>query len=148
MIAYILINMVLVLIVFLVITKAKSNEEYRVEYSEFLSKYEGLEFFCYTNREKFQDIIEEKILPNLNKSIHIIKLVGKEPNTNLDKRFISHALYRLNNIGFPNVMKIVNGQFLDISLHNEIYNCINNKKEYELENLVNEKLEILRKKGK
>ena len=148
MITYIFLAGFLVLVIFLTYSGAQANKKFKLEHSEFLSKHEGLEVFCYTNREKFQNIIEEELLPNLDESISIVKLIGKEPNTNLDKRFISYALYRLNNIGFPNVMKIVNGQFLDISLHNEIYNGINNKKQKELVSLVNEKLEILREHGK
>jgi hypothetical protein len=145
---YSLLALILGLIFWFSFSGKEAKNKFNVKYSEFLTENEGLEIFCYTNREKFEDTIEEKILPNLDESISIIKLVGKEPNTNLDKKFISHALNRLNNIGFPNVMKIVNGQFLDISLHNEIYNCINNKKEKELVGLVNEKLEILRENDK
>jgi hypothetical protein len=147
MITYILLVGFLVFVFFLAYSGAQAKKKFKLEYSEFLAKNEGLELFCYTNREKFQNIIEEKLLPNLDESISFVKLIGKEPNADLDKKFISYALCRLNNIGFPNVMKIVNDQFLDISLHNEIYNCINNKKQKELVSLVNEKLKILRDHG-
>jgi hypothetical protein len=122
----------------------KDKKQFELEYSEFLSKNEGMELFCYTNREKFEKVIETKILPSLDESIHVVKLIGKEATTNLDKKYISHALYRIKNIGFPNVMRVVNGQLLDVSLHSEIYNSINNEKSEELVGLVNSKIELLR----
>lgn len=129
-------------------SNVKSTKKFELEYSEFLIENEGMEVFCYTNREKFQTIIERDVLPNLAESVHIIKLEGKEPNTNLNKEFISYALNRLENIGFPCVMKVVNGQFLDISLHHEIYNSINNRKRKGLSKLVNDNLIKLDLKSK
>ena len=137
----------IILLFFFVVGYSNYNDRKKldIEYSEFLSKNEGMELFCYTNREKFESIIETEILPSLDESIHIVKLIGKEPSTNLNKRFISHALYRIENVGFPNIMKVVNGNFLDVSLHCEIYNSINNEKSEELVGLVNSKIELLRK---
>jgi len=125
-------------------SNSQAQKRFDIEYSEFLSNNEGIELFCYTNREKFLYIIENDILPYLDESINIIKLVGKEPVTSLDVKFISQALYKIENIGFPNVMKVVNGELLDISLHCEIYNAINNGKSDELIELVYTKFEMLR----
>ena len=72
-------------------------------------------------------------------------LEGKDPITDINREFISYALNRLINIGFPNVMKISNGVVEDISLHNEIYNAINNKKFGELQPLVENALSNLRR---
>ena len=105
---------------------------------------EGLEFFCYTNRLKFCEAIEDKLVPSLDEHIHVIKLIGKEPETHFNRRFISHALYNLKEVGFPNVMKIVDGRFVDFSLHKPIYDAINNGNTNLLPSLVHEKLTKLR----
>jgi hypothetical protein len=125
-------------------SRGKAGRKLENEYAEFLSKNEGLEIFCYTNREKYQDIIEAKLLPDLDKTINVVKLLGKEPKTKLEQRFISLILYRIKNVGFPNVMKIVEGQVIDISLHSEIYNAINNGDPEEMIGLVNSNMQRLR----
>jgi hypothetical protein len=70
----------IILIFFFVVgySNYKDRKQFELEYSEFLSKNEGMELFCYTNREKFENVIETKILPSLDESIHVVKLIGKE----------------------------------------------------------------------
>jgi len=84
MYSLILFLIVLVFIVWVLLSGLQAEKQFKLEYSEFLLKNEGIEIFCYTSREKFQSIIESKIIPNLDESISIIKLEGKEPNTDLD----------------------------------------------------------------
>lgn len=124
----------------------KDRKQFELEYSKFLSKNEGMELLCYTNREKFENVIESEVLPSLDESVHIVKLIGKEPRTNLDEKFISHALNSIKNVGFSNIMKVVNGQFIDVSLHNDIYNSINNGKSNDLAGIVNSEIELLSQK--
>lgn len=111
---------------------AKERKRFQSEYRSFMEENEGLELFVYTNREKFCGFIEENLIPSIDDSVNIVKLEGKKPQTKLNERFISHALYRVKNVGFPNVMKIVSGEFIDASLHNEIYNAISNERHNEV----------------
>jgi hypothetical protein len=123
---------------------AKAHQKFVEEYNEFLANNEGLEVFCYTNRLKFCDVIEAQLVPTLDKHIHVIKLIGKVPQTQLNERFISHALCKLKEVGFPNVMRVVDGRFVDLSLHKPVYDAINNKNNALLPSLVHEKLKKLR----
>lgn len=144
-----LFSIIIPLIVILVIIASNQSKRERNKflerYQEFLNQNEGQEFFCYTNRKEFVDVIEQQLITKLDSTIKIIKLEGKDPITDLNREFISYALNRLINIGFPNVMKINNGVVEDISLHNEIYNAINNKKFGELQPLVENALLKLRR---
>jgi hypothetical protein len=135
---------IFILIVIASIKSSKARRKFDSQYQEFLSENEGLEIFCYTNRLKFCSVIETELIPKLDENIHVIKLEGKEPKTSLDVRFISHALYNIKEVGFPNTMKIVNGTFIDYSLHKPVYDAINNNNLSILPTLVNEKLNKLR----
>jgi hypothetical protein len=114
----------------------KKRKEFLKRYELFLKENEGKEFFCYTNRKNSREVIEMEVLPKLDISIQVIRIDGKQPITSLDESYISHALYNIKNIGFPNVMKVVKGQLVDYSLHNEMYNAINSGRESELINIV------------
>ncbi len=142
-------TIILVLVIAIVaiasINGAKKRRKFNEGYLEFLSKNDGLEIFCYTNRERFCGAIESELIPKLGDHIHVVKLIGKEPQTELDKSYISFALYNLQEIGFPNVMKIINGRIIDLSLHKSIYDSINNNRVDTLPSLVNRKFDELRK---
>lgn len=103
---------------------SKRAAKFKSDYALFLSQHEGQEFFCYTNRKNSVNEVESYILPELDDSIKIIKLEGKEPHTDLDHRFISHALHNLKNVGFPNILKIVNAEMHDYSIHKQVYSAI------------------------
>ena len=49
----------------------------------------------------------------------------KTPKSSFPKHFVSHILYQIQQVGFPNIMKVVNGEIYDTSLHHELYNAIN-----------------------
>jgi len=107
---------------------SREFERFKLDYLEFLKAHDGEVFFCYTNRKNSVDIVEKYILPELDKSINVIKLNNKIPHTKLNERYISYALSHLKNVGFPNVMKISNEEMLDHSMHNQVYNAINQGK--------------------
>lgn len=144
MLFIIIISATIILILIACYQSKKQREIFLQRYQEFLVEHEGEEFFCYTNRKEFFDVIEQQLIPKLDQKINVIKLEGKTPITHLNREFVSYALYRLDNIGFPNVMKINNGTMMDISLHNEIYNAINNKKFSDIQALVEDALSKIR----
>lgn len=105
----------------------KRINTFKNDYRNFLSLMEGKQLFCYTSRSNCKDWVESELLPVLDKNIEVILLNGKTPISNFPSQYISHALHNIKNIGFPNVMKIVNGEVRDASLHNEFYDTINQK---------------------
>jgi hypothetical protein len=145
MLFFIIIPVIVILVIIASNQSKRERNKFLERYQEFLNQNEGQEFFCYTNRKEFVDVIEQQLIPKLDSTIKIIKLEGKDPITDLNREFISYALNRLTNIGFPNVMKISHGVVEDISLHNEIYNAINTKKFGELQPLVENALLKLRR---
>jgi len=106
-------------------TSKEESEAWKREYADFLRTVEGREFFCYTSRRNSRDWVESNILPGLAREVEVIFLDGKIPKCSLPQRCVSHVLCNLENVGFPNVMKVVNGKILDLSLHHELYDTIN-----------------------
>lgn len=116
------------------------------KYASFLSENEAAEFFCYTNRKNSSHYVNTRILPELDKNIHIILLNGKTPVSEFDEKYISQMLYNIEDVGFPNLMKIAKGKVFDISLHDELYNTINqDKPAEEFMAILNQKLGELRR---
>lgn len=101
------------------------NRKFDKEYQEFLNNNNGKKFFCYTSRKYVCDFVENRILPLMDNDINVIFLNGKIPKSNFPERFISRMLIRIDNIGFPNIMKIVDGKVIDISLKREFYRELN-----------------------
>ncbi len=124
------------MLVGLFIPSTRAAAKFKEDYDAWLSKHEGEEFFCYTSRNNSVEEIENHLIPTFNDSIHVVKLVGKEPHSNLEQKFISHSLYNLENVGFPNVMKIINGKMHDLSMHSPVYDAINQGRSAELPKLV------------
>ncbi|MHC1704978.1 MAG: hypothetical protein AB9846_13800 [Tenuifilaceae bacterium] len=104
------------------------NKELDKEYQIFLNKNNGKKFFCYTSRKNSKEIIETHIIPNLSEDINIILLDGKKPKSDFPEKYVSRMLYRLENIGFPNIMQILDGKVIDISLKKDFYNELNTEK--------------------
>ncbi len=93
-----------------------NSRKFKQQYSEFLYACDNVLFFCYTNRNQTQEYIEEKILPLLPSSLNIIYWEGHEVHSDYDPRFVTHMLYHTQNSGFPNLMRVTDGQVVDASL--------------------------------
>jgi len=144
----VILPLVIIFALLIRLTSSRSNDTQWNDknYDSWLTSLEGHEFFCYTNRKESVDAIEKHITPTVSSSIHVIKLIGKEPITELDKDFVSHALCNLNNVGFPNLMKVVDGKLHDITIRKPIYDAINQGKTEKLPLIFLEALHILRRK--
>lgn len=107
--------------------RRKLNTEYRA----YLKEIEGRNFFCYNNRQNSYAYIMEEIIPHLPKGVEVIFLNGKSiESSNLNQKFISKAFREFRNYrNFPHLMKIRNGQVHDLSMNQELYLCLNQKKE-------------------
>lgn len=122
----------------------KAFENFLLKYQKFLNENEGQAFFCYTSRRGSKYLIEQNLLPALSENIETILLNGKQPISRFPEKFISHALYKINNVGFPSVMKIIDGKMVDTSLHNEFYALLNQNQDIStLANIVHSKLKAL-----
>ncbi|MBI3520026.1 MAG: hypothetical protein HY062_11800 [Bacteroidetes bacterium] len=100
------------------------------KYNQYLQTIDGTNFFCYNNRTNSKLFIEAKILPMLGKDIKIIYLDGKTPKSQYEQKYISHALYSIQDKkGFPYLLKISGGQLVDKSINNDFYNTMNQNKD-------------------
>ena len=102
------------------------RKKFEKKYTEFLYENNGKNFFCYNNRKKSKQFIEEDIVPNLNDGIEIVYLNGKKIESEYNSEFISEALNRLKNYKrFPHLMKIRDGKLIDKTVHNVFFNMLN-----------------------
>lgn len=112
-----------------IVHDSQDNRLFRKEYQEFLKSIEGKSFFCYNNNTRSQLFVEAIILPFLNPEVNVIFLNGRTPESDFSRRFISHMLYSIEDrTGFPYLMKVVNGEVLDQSANNELFNTFNQNK--------------------
>jgi len=106
---------------------------FKTDYRHYLQSIEGKKIFCYNSRTNSNSYIKENILPKLTADTEIVYVNGKDPITKLDKKYISHALYSINNKkGFPYLLKVENGKIIDQSINNEFYNTIHQRKDITL----------------
>ncbi len=105
--------------------KKKRNTE---KYNAYLATIEGTNFFCYNNRKKGFDYIQEEILPQLSPDIKILFVNSRRIEIDgYDFRHLSTALYGFKNYTkFPHLLKIRNGTAVDTSISAEFFNCLNN----------------------
>jgi len=121
------------------------RKRFEKKYANFLIENNGTNFFCYNNRKKSKEYIEQNIIPNLNGGIEIVYLNGKKVVSKHSVEFISQALYSFKKYNrFPHLMKIRNGKLIDKSINNPFYNVLNlNKPKTELLNQINRFFEIV-----
>ena len=130
--AIIVFPFVLPLILLLMVVSRIQARQFERRYAAFLAQNEGAEFFCYTNRMNSWPFVEAHILPVLDSRIHIVQLEGRMPVSTFNEAYISHMLHNIQQVGFPNVMKIVNSRVVDRSLHDELYTIVNQKRSPDL----------------
>ncbi len=121
-------------LIFIFIFKYFQKKKFEKKYLKFLKENEGKNFFCYNNRKKSKEYLEENILTNLNKEVVIVYLNGRDIESEYNKEFISEALYGLKHYTkFPHLMKIRNGQLIDKSINNPFFGILKmNKPKAEL----------------
>lgn len=106
------------------------NKTHTKKYNAYLQSIDGTNFFCYNNRTNSKDFIEKHVLPILAPDIKVIYLNGRTPESDYDQTYISTALYRIRDKkGFPYLLKITDGQLIDKSINNDLYNTMNLNKD-------------------
>ncbi len=109
------------------------NRLFNKEYKAYLQSIEGKKFFVYNSRTNSYSYIKNNLLPRLPKDVEVIYLNGKDPVTNLNKNYISHALYSIKDRkGFPYLLRVENGEIKDKSINNVFYNTKNQNKDIQL----------------
>ncbi|MDW3652622.1 MAG: hypothetical protein R8P61_36430 [Bacteroidia bacterium] len=103
---------------------------FKKKYQAYLRELEGKNFFCYNNRKKGRNYIEEEILPYLPIGIEVLFLNGRdlesEPYT---KEFMSRVFHEFKYYSrFPQLLKIRDGKAYDASLNQELFLCLNQAK--------------------
>ncbi|MEM6801317.1 MAG: hypothetical protein AAF696_07920 [Bacteroidota bacterium] len=103
----------------------------RLKYDDFLKRYEGKNFFCYNNRRKSLSFIREEILPQLGEDVHVLYLEGKEIRSeDIDHFFIYRSFYSFRHYSrFPHLLKIRNGKAEDLSVNQELFQCLDQGKD-------------------
>ncbi len=98
------------------------------EYNAYLATIEGANFFCYNNRKKGFNYIQEEILPQLSPDIKILFVNSRRIEIDgYDFRHLSTALHSFKNYSnFPHLLKIRQGKTVDASISPQFFNCLNN----------------------
>lgn len=102
------------------------RKKFEKEYSHFLIKQNGKNFFCYNNRKNSKRFIEEVIIPSLSKNVEIVYLNGRKIESEYPKEFISNILFNLKTYNkFPHLVKVRDGKLHDKSINNIFYSILN-----------------------
>jgi len=120
------------LILFLIISPILWYQEklFQKEYQAYLQELEGKNFFCYNNRRKGKEYIENEIIPDLPQGVEVLFLNGRELQSGpYKKEFMSRAFYEFKHYSrFPQLLKIREGKAYDASLNHELFLCVNQGK--------------------
>lgn len=120
----------ILLLSILIVQGHRKTKVEAAEYHAFMQKVEGAKFFCYNNRKNSQGFIETHIIPYLPVGVKIIFVEGRIPKSEFEEKYISKLLFGINyRKGFPYLLKISAGKLKDLSIHHELYNTINQKKD-------------------
>ena len=103
------------------------EKKFKKEYLEYLETIDGCNFFCYNNRKKGRQYIEEEVIPNLPDEVEVLFLNGRKIESDkYETKFLSRAFYGFkNHTRFPQLLKIRNGETIDSSINAELFHCIN-----------------------
>ena len=102
------------------------------KFSANLLTLEGKNFFCYNNRKKCRLFIEESIRPQLAQYVEYIYLEGRQPVSAYDPIIVSQLLYSVKNHSkFPHLIKIREGELIQYSINNQLFNTLEQKKPIE-----------------
>ncbi|MCF1191995.1 hypothetical protein LRR18_10405 [Mangrovimonas sp. AS39] len=103
------------------------EKKFKKEYLEYLQAIDGSNFFCYNNRKKGRQYIEDEVIPNLPEEVEVLFLNGRKIESDkYDTKFLSRAFYGFKNYTrFPQLLKIRNGETIDSSINAELFHCIN-----------------------
>ena len=106
-----------------------SDKQFQKRYHQFLERMNGACFFCYNSRKSSVDFARNVIVPELAISIHIVFVDGNKVVADSESDYISKMLGSITERkGFPYLLKIENGQVLNLSVNNQFYSILIGRK--------------------
>jgi len=114
---------------FILIHAYFSDKIFEREYKLYLERMNGACFFCYNSRKSSVEFARDIIAPALEPNIQIVFVDGKDVESGNDSKYISKMLYSIQERkGFPYLLKIKDGQILDMSVNNQFYSVMIGRK--------------------
>lgn len=114
---------------FILIHSYFSDKAFEKEYKLYLERMNGACFFCYNSRKSSVEFAKNIIAPALEPGIQVVFVDGKDVESDNDSKYISKMLYGIQERkGFPYLLKIEDGQVLDMSVNNQFYSTMIGRK--------------------
>ena len=114
---------------FILIYAHFSDKAFEKEYKLYLERMNGTCFFCYNSRRSSIDFAKNIIVPALRPNIQVVFVDGKDVESGNGSKYISKMLYSIQERkGFPYLLKIKDGQVLNMSVNNQFYSILIGRK--------------------
>ena len=103
---------------------------FQKQFKKYLTAKEGSNILFYNNRKQSKYFIESDVIPRISNSIEPIFLDGKGIKCcEEERKFLERILFDLKHYSkFPHLVKIRNCRIEDLSINNDLFNCINQGK--------------------
>jgi hypothetical protein len=102
-----------------------SDKNFQREYTEYLRRMNGACFFCYNSRKSSVAFARDVVVPALEPTVQVVFVDGSKVDCGPNSKFISKMLYSVKERkGFPYLLKIRDGQVLDLSVNNQFYSIL------------------------
>jgi hypothetical protein len=106
-----------------------SDKQFQKRYHHFLARMDGACFFCYNSRKSSVEYARDVIVPALAPSIHVVFVDGNKVIGGAESDCMLKMLGSITERkSFPYLLKIENGQVLDLSVNNQFYSIMISRK--------------------
>jgi uncharacterized membrane protein YbaN (DUF454 family) len=110
---------------FILVNAYFSDKAFEKEYRLYLNRMNEACFFCYNSRKSSVEFARDIIIPALEPNIKVIFVDGRNVKSGDDSKYISRMLYSIQERkGFPYLLKIKDGQILNMSVNNQFYSIM------------------------
>jgi len=114
---------------FILIYSYFSDRFFEKEYKLYLERMNGTCFFCYNSRKSSVEFARDIIVPSLEPAVQVVFVDGRDVKSGDNSKYISKMLYSIQERkGFPYLLKIKDGQVLDMSVNNQFYSVMIGRK--------------------
>ena len=121
--------LILLTVPFFLIYSHFSDKQFQKRYNLFLERMNGAHFFCYNSRKSSVEFARATIVPELDPSVKVVFVDGRSVLSGEDSEYISRMLYNIKERkGFPYLLKIENGQVVELSVNNQFYSILVGRK--------------------
>jgi hypothetical protein len=114
---------------FILIYSYFSDKIFEKEYRVYLERMNGACFFCYNSRKSSFEFAKNVVVPALEPTVQVVFVDGRDVQFGNDSKYLSRMLDSIQERkGFPYLLKIKNGQVIDMSVNNQFYNILVGRK--------------------